>query len=67
MVHRRITLTLMIFATATSLATAQNKRDTQVKKDKKDLAGEKAWIYNDLDKAVAAAKTEKKPMMVVFR
>ena len=51
----------------TSATSAQNNRDLAVKDDKKKLANDDAWIYNDYDKAAAAAKAAKKPLLVVFR
>ena len=56
---------LVILVTATSQA--QNKRDMQVRGDKRKLADHEKWIYNDFDRAAAAAKAAKKPMLVVFR
>ena len=56
---------LVILVTATSQA--QNKRDMQVRGDKRKLADHEKWIYNDFDRAEAAAKAAKKPMLVVFR
>ena len=56
---------LVILVTATSQA--QNKRDMQVRADKRKLADHEKWIYNDFDRAAAAAKAAKKPMLVVFR
>ena len=56
---------LVILVTATSQA--QNKRDMQVRGDKRKLADHEKWIYNDFDRAVAAAKAAKKPLLVVFR
>ena len=56
---------LVILVTATSQA--QNKRDMQVRADKRKLADHEKWIYNDFDRAEAAAKAAKKPLLVVFR
>ncbi len=64
--HRRL-LAAFLAALVVSTAWAQNKRDTVVKKDKQSLAGKGDWVYNDLDKAVRAAKAAKKPLLVVFR
>lgn len=67
MMIRRIMLVMALSLCVLSTASAQNKRDDQVKKDKQGLAGDQTWIYNDLDQAFAAAKTTNKPLMVVFR
>ncbi|NNE93097.1 MAG: hypothetical protein HKN23_15750 [Verrucomicrobiales bacterium] len=42
-------------------------RDEMVIEDRDHLQNDQTWIYNDLEKARAAAKAAGKPMMIVFR
>lgn len=42
-------------------------RDVKVREDRKKLAGNEDWIYNDYGQAVKAAKAAKKPLLLVFR
>ncbi len=48
-------------------AHAQNKRDTAVRADKKRLADDASWFYDDLETAIGAAAMTKRPLMIVFR
>ena len=43
------------------------ERDEKVKQDRADFRARDGWIYNDLDKGIAAAKRANKPLMVVIR
>ncbi len=45
----------------------QNKREIQVRKDKKTFQDSQDWIYENLDEGIKQAKASGKPMMVVFR
>lgn len=57
----------LLFLTAlTSTAIAQD-RDTKVRNDRKAVAGDDSWIYNDLARGVKLARDEKKPLLVVIR
>ena len=59
----------LIFAMAGSLGAAEPKktRDEMVHEDRAALAGNEAWVYNDLERAVAEAEKTKKPLMVIHR
>lgn len=46
---------------------AQNPRDKKVRDDKVKVEADGFWIYNDVPKAIEAAKAEKKPIVVVLR
>ena len=48
-------------------AQAQNKRDNAVLEDKRNLAGDDSWFYDDLATAMEAAAKTKRPLMIVFR
>jgi len=57
-------------AIALSSSTQQGKpndRDTKVRADKDKVGGEGFWIYDDLPRGVAQAKSSGKPLLVVFR
>src|SRR5690349_1959392 len=45
----------------------QTPRDEKVRNDKKTVSADERWIYNDPDKATGQAKSEKKPILLVFR
>lgn len=45
----------------------QTPRDEKVRNDKKTVSADERWIYNDPDKAKAQAKSENKPILLVFR
>lgn len=48
-------------------ADTKKTRDEMVLEDRDELLKNDTWIYNDLDKAKAAAKAANKPLMIVFR
>lgn len=48
-------------------AAAQNPREKKVRDDKVKVEADGFWIYNNLPKAFAEAKKEKKPIVVVLR
>ena len=57
-------------ALALLLAAAVLIAEDRVEKKKriaKDIAVDEAWVYDDLDQAVAIAKREGKPIFLVFR
>lgn len=56
---------LLVLVTAT--AQAQNKRDEQVKEDRKSVSKQGDWIYNDLAAGIAKAKQTGRPLLIVFR
>ena len=65
-----ITRSLTVFACLllSSFAFGQaNQRDVKVQDDRKAFAEDANWIYNDLAKGFAEAKSSGKPMLVVFR
>lgn len=42
-------------------------RDEKVRNDKKTVSADERWIYNDPNKATDQAKSENKPILLVFR
>ena len=62
---------VMLFSTLALLiaqvAFAQNKRDTAVRNDKKALADDASWFYDDLQAGLKEAAETKRPLMIVFR
>lgn len=65
----RPALALALFAALAlpSPAPAQNPREKKVRDDKVKVEADGFWIYNDLPKAFAQAKDEKKPVVAVLR
>lgn len=55
----------LVFVAAARLP-AQD-RDTKVRNDRKTFAESTAWIYNDLNAGIRAAKAANKPLFVVLR
>ena len=66
---RRFVLTLAILGSLTfSLRAAEPvTRADQVRGDKTDVEDTGLWIYNDLERGIAEAKSTRMPMLVVFR
>src|SRR6516164_9694267 len=62
----RVILTLTCSFTLLG-ATAAQQREEKVRNDRKKVAAEGFWIYNDFAKGVALAKKSGKPMVVVLR
>ena len=46
---------------------AQNKRETVVRADKRQLETDASWIYNDFAQGVASAQATGKPLLVLIR
>ncbi len=69
MTHPRLLLTGLLLATVPMLHAqdrqARQKARMQKDRNESDAAGN--WIYNDLDKAVAQARKDDKPLLVIFR
>ena len=63
---RRTTLLLALLAWMPVVAIAQD-RDTKVHNDRSNSESDGYWIYNDLPKALEAARKSKKPLLIVFR
>ena len=64
----RICFPAVILALAMSATLfAQNKRDLAVRQDRKTLADNATWIYDDLDTALGVAAESRRPLMIVFR
>ena len=59
-------ISLLFTAVFASTALAQD-RDTKVRDDRKAIADDESWIYNDLARGVKLARDEKKPLLVVIR
>ncbi|MCH8923600.1 MAG: hypothetical protein IIA67_10690 [Planctomycetes bacterium] len=57
----------LLFVTAITAAAAAQDRDTKVRNDRKVVAGDASWIYNDLARGVKLARDQKKPLLVVLR
>lgn len=61
-------LLVLLLLLTPAVATAQKPtREQKVHDDKKKVEGEGFWIYNDVAKGFAEAKTSGKPMLVVLR
>lgn len=56
-----------VFALALPCMAQQTPRDEKVRNDKKTVSADERWIYNDPDKAAGQAKSENKPILLVFR
>jgi hypothetical protein len=63
MVMRYLLFLLPLFA----LADTVKDREGAVRSDRKNMAAQDRWIYNDTDKAFAEAARTKKPVLVVLR
>lgn len=66
MMIRALTTSLAILLAALSTARAED-RESKVRNDRKSVEAEGHWIYNDLARGMAEAKTAHKPLLVVFR
>ncbi len=55
------------FFGASSTALAQNQREQAVRNDRQNLEADQSWIYDDLELAMADAKAQQKPIMVLIR
>ncbi len=64
---RRFPLPLALLLTALASTAIAQDRDTKVRNDRKAVAGDDSWIYNDLARGVKLARDEKKPLLVVLR
>ena len=59
---------LFILLTAVSLrVAAQQTRDEKVREDRRLLAEDQSWYYDDLQAGIAEAAKLNKPLMVVLR
>jgi serine protease Do len=63
----RVITLLFIASFAVAADTPQNPREKKVREDKAKVEADGFWIYNDLPKAMAAAKQEGKPLVVALR
>ncbi len=59
-------LATLLLLTATAVVSAQD-RDTKVRNDRQEFRENDNWIYNDLDRALAEAKSAGKPVLAVIR
>ena len=50
-----------------SVGLGQNQREQAVREDRKNLARDTSWIYDDLERSIAEAKAKRKPIMVLIR
>jgi hypothetical protein len=60
-----LALASLVFLSA-SLPAAEDRRE-RVLADRRDVAADARWIYNDLPKALALAAESRKPLLVVLR
>ncbi len=60
-------LAALLLGSTAQAAEKKLTRDQMVRKDAKDVQQIEEWIYNDLDKARAEARSAGKPLMLVFR
>ncbi len=65
--NRRIQLFTCLILALGATASAQNKRETVVRADKRLLESDATWIYNDFAQGVASAKVTGKPLLVLIR
>ena len=61
-----LAVSLLLISTLT-LTTAAQDRDTKVRNDRKAVADDESWVYNDLARGVKLARDENKPLLVVLR
>ena len=64
--HRIQSFACLILAFAATV-TAQNKRETVVRDDKRQLESDASWIYNDFAQGIASAKATGQPLLVLIR
>ena len=57
----------LLFISGFTLTTTAQDRDTKVRNDRKAIAVDESWIYNDLARGVKLARDENKPLLVVIR
>lgn len=64
----RLLLTGLLLLTV-SMAHAQDRKARQKARLQTDreVSGAENWVYNDLEKAVAQARKDDKPILVLFR
>ncbi len=64
----RLLLTGLLLLTV-SMAHAQDRKARQKARlqTDRDVSGAENWVYNDLEKAVAQARKDDKPILVLFR
>ncbi len=64
----RLLVTGLLLATV-SMVHAQDRqaRQTARLQTDRDVSGAENWVYNDLEKAVAQARKDDKPILVLFR
>lgn len=60
-------LTVLAILACVATASAQNRRDQQVLEDREQFADSESWYYDDLETGMAIAKSEDRPVLVVFR
>ncbi len=64
----RLLLTGLLLLTV-SMAHAQDRKARQKARlqTDRDVSGAENWVYNDLEKAVAQARKDDRPILVLFR
>jgi serine protease Do len=64
--NNRLAIGFGVLLALTSVSSAQD-RDTKVRDDRDSFKTADAWVYNDLDTALAQAVRSKKPILAVLR
>jgi len=65
--RRSISAISLLLTTVFAATIVAQDRDTKVRNDRKAIADDDSWIYNDLARGVKLARDEKKPLLVVLR
>ncbi|MFM2012651.1 MAG: hypothetical protein RLZZ396_1435 [Planctomycetota bacterium] len=66
-VTRIVAVFIAICFVSLAFADEKNRREQAVRDDKKNLAIDKRWLYNDIDAGFAEAKKVGKPLLIVLR
>ena len=59
-------MTCLLLALPVSHAGGQD-RETKVRNDRRRLADDQSWLYNDLKSGFAAARDSGRPLLIVLR
>ena len=65
--RRSLFLFSLLLTTTFASANLAQDRDTKVHNDRKAIADDQSWVYNDLARGVKLARDENKPLLVVIR
>lgn len=67
MSRQLLACTAVAFVLAAALTASAQDRETKVRGDRERVEADERWIYNDLPRAIATAREEDKPLLVVLR